>query len=243
MMAAVRALRHMLWGDAGLGAFIGTLAMLILGVALLSMSGADVWAAIEGPRSLPCATWLENPLANRWVTLSDCHLDLSSAASRSWHGLGTARPDGGQTPRTLELFIPLSATDERERPPRAVVATTEAGLLGLVDELAQLPVEQVDPFIDAHRAEWLSKLKPDALTGYVEPIASLASRKALGLITREGAVVLEQNRAPRAANAVFGLLVGLVMVAGAALPLFRRVLLVRELKKLERSQSTTDVSQ
>ncbi len=232
----------MLFGDAGLGAFIGTVAMLVLGFALISMSGADVLAVVEGPRTLPCATWLDNPLASRWVTLTDCRLDLASAASRSWHGLGTVQPDGGQTPRTLELFVPLSATDERERPPRAVVATSEAGLLGLVDQLAQLPLEQVDPFIDEHRAELLGKLKPDALTGYVEPIASLSSRKALGLITREGAVVLEQNRSPRAANAVFGLLVGMVMVVGAALPLFRRVLLVRELKKLERSQSS-DVSE
>jgi hypothetical protein len=117
-----------------------------------------------------------------------------------------------------------------------VVATTEAGLLGLVDDLARQPLEQVDAFIDAHRTELASKLAPEELTGYVEPIASLASRKALTLITREGAVVLEQNRTPQRANALFGVFLGMVLLAVGFGPLVRRTLLLRELWQQERGE-------
>jgi hypothetical protein len=207
-----------------------------LGLGLISMSSTDARAAVEGTRALEGAHWLDHPFEARWVRLRGCRLDLASAASRNWRGVGATPVDGGVAPRTLELFIPLSATDEREVPPRAVVATTEAGLLGLVDDLARQPLEQVDAFIDAHRTELANKLAPEELTGYVEPIASLASRKALTLITREGAVVLEQNRTPQRANALFGVFLGMVLLAVGFGPLVRRTLLLRELWQQERDE-------
>ncbi len=235
-MPRVSAFTRVVFEDGGLSALATSLLLMAVGLGLISMSATDARAAFEGPRSMECAHWLGHPLEARWVTLRGCRLDLASAASRNWRGVGATPVDGGVAPRTLELFIPVSATAEREVPPRAVVATTEAGLLGLVDDLARQPAEQVDTFIDAHRDELASKLEPAELTGYVEPVASLASRKALNLITREGAVVLEQNRAPRRANAIFGVFLGMVLLAVGFGPLVRRTLLLRELWQQERDE-------
>jgi hypothetical protein len=154
--------------------------------------------------------------------LTGCRLDLASASSRTWKGWSWL-PDGGVDHRNLELFLPISATSEREVPPRAVVATTDTELLGMMDELSKLPVAGVEPFIDAHRASLEAHLKPAPLTGYVEPIASLASQAALKTMMAEDAVVLEQNREPQRANAIFGAVLGTLLFLTGAVRLWLRV--------------------
>lgn len=235
-MSRVSALRRVVFEDGGLGALFTSLLLMAVGGGLISMSATDARHAFEGPRELECGHWLDHPLEHRWVTLHGCRLDLASSASRNWRGVGATPVDGGVTPRTLELFIPISATEYREDPPRAVVATTEPELLGLVDQLARQPVDQIDAFIEAHRAELQSKLEPKEITGYVEPVSSLASRKALALITHDGAVVLELSRKPERANALFGVFLGMVIIGVGFGPLVRRALLLRELLKQERGE-------
>jgi hypothetical protein len=197
------------------------LVVLALGVGALAMSLIDLGAAIHGPTALGCDEWLTSPGQARWVSLTGCRLDLAQAARRSWRGWWFSTDGGGRTPRTLELFLPVSASDEREEPPRAVVASTDAELLTVVDQLAKVPPSEVDAFIESHRATLEEKLAPPRLTGYVEPIASLASRTALKTLGVE-CVVLEQGRQPPLANAIFGVLVGIAMALWALLPFVRR---------------------
>lgn len=194
------------------GLVMGAL-MLLLGGAILQLSWVDLREALRpGPVELGCAQWLEAPTRARWVALSGCHLDLALAARRNFKWTAPL-PDGGRgLGRTLELFLPVSATDEREAPLRAVVATGDAALLAALDELAVLPVAEVDPFIDAHRELLEGRLKPARLTGYVEPLASWSSRKALQSLEAPGAVVLVQDREPERANALFSLAVALALL-------------------------------
>jgi hypothetical protein len=57
----------------------------------------------------------------------------------------------------------------------------------------------------------------------VEPIASLASQAALKTMMAEDAVVLEQNREPQRANAIFGAVLGVLLFLTGAMRLWVRV--------------------
>lgn len=209
--------------DGGISSLFGGATLLIIGALFLALSVSDLKEALRfEPGTDTCAHWLDAPLETRWVTLSGCRLDLASASNRTWKGWSWL-PDGGVDHRNLELFLPMAASDEREVPVRAVVATTDAELLRLIDELSRLPVEEVDAFIDKNRAELEAHLKPAQLTGYVEPIASMASQAALKTMDAEGAVVLEQNRQPQRANAIFGGVLGVLLVLAGAVRLYFRL--------------------
>ena len=210
--------------DGGVSSLTGGALLLAVGVLFVVLSLGDLREAVRlEPVGDTCEHWLDEPLEARWVTLTGCRLDLASASSRTWKGWSWL-PDGGIDHKNLELFLPMAASDEREVPPRAVVATTDAELLSLMDELARLPVEKVEGFIDEHRAALEAHLKPAVLTGYVEPIASIASKAALKTMMAEGAVVLEQDRRPQRANAIFGAVLGVLLVLGGALRVSLRLL-------------------
>lgn len=216
-------LRYVLVGEGPAWRLLPSLALVALGVGAAAMGATDLWEAARlRPRAMTCAEWLAAPLEVRWVSLTGCRLDLASASSRTWRR-GRAGSDGGVGgARTLQLFLPIAASDERETPPRAVLATTDGELLLVVDALARVAPEEVDAFIDAHRATLEAKLMPAPLTGYVEPIASVASRSALATMAAQGAVVLEHGRRPAIGNALFGALIGLGMIAGALWPMLQR---------------------
>lgn len=222
--AAWARVRYVLLGEGSPRRLVGTVLLLAVGVGLIDLSARDLREALHWrPRELTCEQWLGSPLEARWVSLSGCRLDLASAASRTWKGWAPPVDGGVRGGRTLELFLPISASEVRETPPRAVVATTDSELLGVIDALARVSPAEVDAFVEAHRATLEGKLKPERLVGYVEPVASLASRSALKTLVLEGAVVLEQGREPARANAVFGALVGLVMLLAALWPIASRV--------------------
>jgi hypothetical protein len=217
-------LRSVLVGEGQLRRVANTLILLVLGLGLIRFSAQDLGEALHwGPRELSCEAWLDAPLETRWVSLTGCRLDLSSAASRTYKGWLPPVDGGVAGPRTLELFLPVSASEVRETPPRVVVSTSDRELLDVVDALARVPQPEVDAFIEAHRSTLEEKLKPSHLVGYVEPVASLASRSALKSMMIERAVVLEQDRAPPKANAIFGVLVGMVMLLVALWPIFNRI--------------------
>ena len=215
--------RWVLFGEGGPRRLVRSLVLLAVGLGVIAMSVADLREALRWrPLELTCEEWLAEPLEARWVSLSGCRLDLASAASRTWRGWFSASDGGQGGALTLELFVPISASDERETPPRVVVATSDKELLTVVDALARVQPSEVDAFIDAHRATLEEKLKPPKLVGYVEPVASLASRTALKSMMAEGAVVLEQGREPPRANAFFGLFVGLVIMGVVLFPFVQR---------------------
>lgn len=217
-------LRSVLVGEGSPRRLVGTVLLLAAGVGLIGLGAQDLREALHWqPRELTCEQWLGAPLEARWVSLSGCRLNLASAASRTWKGWTPPADGGVRGARTLELFLPISASEVRETPPRAVVATSDGELLGVVDALARVSPAEVDAFIEAHRATLEEKLKPERLVGYVEPVASLASRAALRTLTLEGVVVLEQGREPARANAIFGALVGLVMLLAALWPIVSRL--------------------
>lgn len=216
-------LRYVLVGEQRPTRLAGTVVLLALGVGAITMSATELREGLRlAPAELTCAQWLDAPLERRWVALSGCRMDLAAATSRSWRGWFPASDGGPRGPRTLELFLPVWATETRDVLPRAVVATSDAELLGVIDELARVPPAEVDGFIEAHRRTLESKLMPARLVGYVEPVASLASRSALKTMMVERAVVLQEGRAPARANAAFGVLVGLVLLAVALVPMFAR---------------------
>jgi hypothetical protein len=200
-------------GEGRVRGLVQAVLMLALGGTILTISWADLREALRrGPVERDCAGWLEAPSEARWVALSGCRLDLALAARRNLKGF-LPQSDGGRAPtRTLELFLPVSASEEREVPIRAVVATSDPALLSTVDELAALPVEAVDAFVDAHRELLESRLKPARLQGYVEPLAAWSARKALQSLEAPGAVVLVQDREPERANALFSLGVALALI-------------------------------
>lgn len=212
-------------GEGGVRGLVQGALMLALGGVILSISWADLREALRrGPEERSCEGWLDAPAEARWVALTGCRLDLALAARRNLKGL-LPLPDGGRAPtRTLELFLPVSASEEREVPIRAVVATSDPALLGAVDELAAQPVEAVDAFIAAHRELLESRLRPARLVGYVEPLASWPARRALQSLEAPGAVVLVQDREPERANALFSLAVALALIAWPLWGPLRRLL-------------------
>jgi hypothetical protein len=222
----VSAARRVLLGEEGTPAGLTTRAIVLaLGVAAVVVAVVDLSHALRPePEPLPCAQWLAAPGEAHWVTLTGCHLDLRMAASRRWKGwwLGGSS-DAGRHGRMLELFIPISATDQRDWPVRAVVATSDPALLALMDQLVELEVPQVGAFLEQHREELEARLQPATLSGYVEPVPSLASQAALKNIEAEGAVVLQEGLAPPRADAVFMLVVGLTMVVASLWPIASRL--------------------
>jgi hypothetical protein len=157
------------------------------------------------------------------VTLTGCKLDIAEAASRKWKGWVSLR-DGGQTgQRYLELFVPLFAGDAPPGVPSAVLATTDQKLLSLMDGIDRIAPEDVAKYLNEHQTELADALEPTALTGYVEPVRSMAARSALSVLMASDAVVLEQGKRPPRANALFGAAVALGIRAVA-----RRLLLSRE---------------
>ncbi len=228
------ALRRIVLGDGSLGSTVGTLLFIGIGLAFVWLGVSDLNEALrQQPVPLQCGEFLAAPGATaRWVALSGCRLDLPGAASRRWKGSlpGQSRVDGGARGMTLELFIPLSARDApaSERP-TAVLATTDKQLLGLVDQIGRLDTrDRVDAFLQEHQAEFDTLLSPEPLIGYVEPIASSASRAALGVITAEGAVVLEQGRQPQRLNSVCTVLFGMALLVWGLMPIARRWRLEKE---------------
>jgi hypothetical protein len=203
-------------GEGGLGGLVRRGLLVFAGVTILQFSAANLRDAVRwAPVELECEAWLEAPGTVRWVTVTGCRLDLALAVRRNLKGL-FASPDGGpRTALTLELFLPVASSPEHEMPPRAVVATTDPELLKTVDELGALPIAEVDAFIEAHREALVSRLMPARLSGYVEPVVSLAGRRALASLEAPEAVVLEQDRQPERANALFGLAVALALLTGA----------------------------
>jgi hypothetical protein len=218
---------RILVGDGGFASAMGPLLFVGVGLGFTWLGLADLNEAVRvQPVEQTCAAFLAAPGATaRWVSLTGCRLDLPSAASRRWSGwLPGQRRDAGVGGMTLELFIPLSVRGEAppERP-TAVVATTEKALLGLIDQLQQLDSEQrVEAFMLEHQAELERTLGPEKLVGYVEPLASTAAHAALGVLTAEGAVVLEQGRQPQRVNSLCSVLFGMALLVWGLLPITRR---------------------
>jgi hypothetical protein len=223
-------LKRLLGAEDGWGGATGTLLLIGFGVFVLFVSIADLREAARiKPEERTCASWLEDPSGARWVTLTGCKLDLSEAASRRWKGWRSVKDGGVSGAKYLELFIPVYAgLTVDDGPPRGVLATTDKALLNLIDGIDALPPEQVAAYLQAHAAEFQAILEPATLTGYVEPMKSLAARSALNVLEDSSAVVLEQGREPARANAVFGLLVGLFCVALGVRSVGRRWLLDRD---------------
>lgn len=202
-------LKRLLGAENGWGGAAGTLLLLGAGLALLLVSVADLREAARlKPEERGCAEWLADPSGPRWVTLVGCKLDLSAAASRMWKGWRSVKDGGVSGEHHLELFVPIFAGDAPVVPPRGVLATTDQPLIDLMDGL--------------------DRFEPKTLTGYVVPGKSLAARSALSAITAEDAVVLQQGRQPPRANALLGLVMGLIAVALAVRSMFRRYLVERE---------------
>lgn len=224
-------LKRLLGAEDGWGVAVGTLLLLGFGLFVTFVSVADLREAARlEPDKRTCASWLADASGPRWVSLSGCRLDLASAASRKWKGWRSLRDGGVSGEKYLELFMPIVAegVTPTEAPPRAVLATSNAELLALIDGIDALPPEEVEGYLRAHGAAFEALLAPKELVGYVEPVKSLASRSALGILTADDAVVLEQGRQPPRANALFGVLVGLFCVGVAARSIARRALVDRD---------------
>lgn len=222
-------LKRLLGAENGWGGAVGTLLLLGFGSFILFVSVADLREAARiKPEERGCTEWLADPSGPRWVTLVGCKLDLSEAASRRWKGWRSLKDGGVSGQHYLELFVPLFAGPAPVDPPRGVLATTDKALLALMDGIDRLPPEQVAGYLQENAATLQALLEPKTLTGYVEPMKSLAARSALGVIAAEDAVVLEQGRQPPRANALFGLLAGLLAVALGVRSVFLRYLVERD---------------
>ncbi len=222
-------LKKLLGMENGWGGAAGTLLMLGFGLFVLFVSVADLREAARlKPEERTCASWLADPSGPRWVSLTGCKLDLTEAASRKWKGWVSLRDGGVSGEKFIELFVPLFAGESPTGPPRAVLATTDKDLLKLMDGINQLSPDLVGSYLASHASEFEAQLEPKVLTGYVEPVKSVASRSALGVITAEDAVVLEQGRQPPRANAIFGLVVGLFFVALGVRSMAMRFLVERD---------------
>jgi hypothetical protein len=223
-----RMLKRWLGAEDGWGAATGLILLLGFGVFVLFVSVADLREAARiVPEERTCESWLADPSGARWVKLTGCKLDLSAAASRKWKGWLSLRDGGVSGEKYLELFIPIGVR-ETDEPPRAVLATSDAALLKLVDGIEATPPDQLETYLKEHRAEFESLLSPETLTGYVEPVKSLAARTALSAIATEDAVVLEQGRQPPRVNALFGVIVGLFCIAVGVRSIARRALVDRD---------------
>lgn len=217
--------KRVLGAEEGWGGAAGTLLLLGFGLFVLFISVADLREAARlEPVERDCAQWLKDPSGPRWVRLTGCQLDLASAASRRWKGFVSLKDGGVSGDRFLELFVPIVAGERSEERPRAVLATSDKALLEQVNTINHLPPEQVTAYLEAQQLELQALVMPKALTGYVEPVKSLAARSALGVLTAADAVVLEQDRQPRRANAVFGVLIGLAFVAFGVRVVARRAM-------------------
>ncbi len=223
-------LKRMLGAENGWGGAMGTVLLLGFGLFVLFISVADLREAARiRPVERGCTEWLADPSGARWVTLSGCKLDLTEAASRKWKGWRSLRDGGVSGEHYMELFIPLFTGDEPMVPPRGVVATTDKELLTLMDGIDRLAnPDEVDAYLQLNQAAIDKLLEPRTLTGYVEPVKSVAARSALGVLTADDAVVLEQGRQPPRMNALFGLVVGLIAVALVVRSMFMRYLVDRE---------------
>lgn len=222
-------LKRILGAEDGWGAATGMLLLLGFGLFVLFISVADLReAARSAPVERPCAEWLADPSGARWVSLKGCKLLLADAASRRWKGwIGTK--DGGVTgARHLQLFVPLYVGETPPATTRGVLATSDKALLALLDGIDALRPEEVAPYLAAHAAEFEALLEPEVLTGYVEPVKSVAALTALGYVDSDDAVVLEQGREPKRANAVFGLFIGLVCIAAFVRSTARRLMVDRD---------------
>ena len=223
-------LKRMLGAENGWGGAMGTVLLLGFGLFVLFISVADLREAARiKPVERGCTEWLADPSGARWVTLSGCKLDLTEAASRKWKGWRSLRDGGVSGEHYMELFIPLFTGDEPVVPPRGVVATTDKELLTLMDGIDRLAnPDEVEAYLQLNQAAIDKLLEPRTLTGYVEPVKSVAARSALGVLTADDAVVLEQGRQPPRMNALFGLVVGLIAVALVVRSMFMRYLVDRE---------------
>jgi len=221
--------KRLLGAENGWGGAAGTLLLLGGGLAILFVSVADLREAARiKPEERGCREWLADPSGPKWVTLVGCKLDLSAAASRKWKGWRSVKDGGLVGEHYLELFVPIFAGEVPVDPPRAVLATTDKPLLDLMDGIDRLPPEEVQAYLLKNASALETLLEPKTLTGYVEPVKSMAARSALNVITAEGAVVLEQGRQPARANALFGLVLGLLAVAMAVRSVFMRYLVERD---------------
>ena len=223
-------LKRMLGAENGWGGAMGTVLLLGFGLFVLFISVADLREAARiKPVERGCTEWLADPSGASWVTLSGCKLDLTEAASRKWKGWRSLRDGGVSGEHYMELFIPLFTGDEPVVPPRGVVATTDKELLTLMDGIDRLAnPDEVEAYLQLNQAAIEKLLEPRTLTGYVEPVKSVAARSALGVLTADDAVVLEQGRQPPRMNALFGLVVGLIAVALVVRSMFMRYLVDRE---------------
>lgn len=220
-------------GDGGPGALIGTVLLLGVGVVLTYTGIQEIRTAVaSAPTRLSCADFVSQSGTAKWVVLEGCRLDLNLATTRRWKGWWS-RADGGVSNRHLELFIPISplGTAQPERP-KVVLATMDSALLQLVETLERIPPEQIDAFVSAKTVELEALLAPKELRASVAPITSTGSRAALAELTAEDAVVLEQGREPKRANALCNLLGGLGLMLLAFWPVARRFQLERELAAL-----------
>lgn len=222
-------LKRLLGAEDGWGGAAGTLLLFGFGLFVVFVSLADLREAARlEPFERACDEWLVDPSGPRWVKLNGCRLDLSAAASRRWKGFISVRDGGVSGEKFLELFVPIGVDITSQEAPRAVLATTDKALLDHVNAIHHLPREEVEPYLMAHRDELDGLLNPESITGYVEPVRSIAARSALEALAATDAVVLEQNRQPPRANALFGLLMGLAFIAFSVRVVARRALVERD---------------
>lgn len=238
-----RARRVLMGDDGGIGALVGTVLLLGVGVVLTFTAVQDIRVAVaSAPKRIACADFVENPTQAKWVVLEGCRLDLNYATSRRWKGWFN-RADAGSTARYLELFIPVSPLGTKQpETPTVVLATTDSTLLQLVEALDRIPPEQIDAFVDAKSVELEALLAPKELRGSVAPIKSTGSRPALAQMAAENAVVIEQGREPKRAEALCTLLMGLGVMLFAFWPVARRFQLERELASMPPMPSLLDSS-
>jgi hypothetical protein len=220
-------------GEGGPGAFVGTLLLLGVGLALTWTGVSDIRLAVEAPKRLSCAEFIADPSKARWVILEGCRLDLNAATTRRWKGWFAGK-DGGTPARHLELFVPISALGTTPpEVPKVVLATMDPVLLSLVETIDRTPPEQVEAFIDAKAKEIEAVLAPKELKASVAPLAPTGSRPALAQMMAPEAVVLEQGREPKRAESLCSLLLGLGVMLFAFWPMARRFQLERELGAIE----------
>lgn len=225
-------LKRLLGLEEGWSAAAVTLLSIGFGATLIFFASAHLRDAAQlQPAERGCAEWLADPSGPRWVTLTGCRLELGGAVFRRFSGLRFAA-DAGTSQHFLELFVPLSAGGKVDDPPRAVLATQDRELLAFIDGINQVPVDEVEGYLQAHATHSATLIEPVKLTGYVERITSSGARAALTELTAPDAVVLQQGARPERANALFTLVVGLLFVGFGVRTLARRYVMQRALDAL-----------
>jgi len=192
-----------------------TLFLVIATIGCFWYGGQGLYTALKNRKPLHVAVddlAKGRPTAH-WLVLTNCELALSDAAYKSTR----SKYAPASSARITEAFVPLRAPGQSlETPCYAVLATTDAKILGALEELRQVQDESgFKAWVEKHRSEIRQRRDVTGLVKFgIESGSESSKLQGLQQNLAKNYIILAEGKKPSWSTSLVLLLTGCLIIGG-----------------------------